>query len=49
MKEFRPERGNVVVDKGKKKDTPPPQTLRIVNTISGGLDISDLIVDNGKK
>ena len=32
------------MDKGKREDTPPPETLRIVNTISKGLEISGLTV-----
>ena len=32
------------MDKGKKKDTPPPETLRIVNTILEKSNISALTV-----
>ena len=44
VKEFLSEQEKAMVDKGKREDTSLPQTLRIVNTISGGLDISGLIV-----
>ena len=44
LKEFLLKRRKAVLDKGKREDTPPPQTLRIVNTIFGGLDINGLIV-----
>ena len=42
LKEFLSERGKAVMDKGKIEETPPPQTLRIVHTISGGSNISYL-------
>ena len=44
LKEFLSERGKAVVDKGKREDTPPLETLRIVNTILGRSEISGLIV-----
>ena len=44
LKEFLLEQGIVVVDKGKREDTLSPETLRIMNTILGGSDISGLTV-----
>ena len=44
LKEFLSERGKIVVDKGKRDNTLLRKTLRIMNTISGGSEISGLIV-----
>ena len=44
LKEFISEQWKAVVNKRKKEDTLPPETLWIVNTISKGSDISSLTV-----